>query len=139
MTDTAMPEPVIQPAAVQYGSIGASRIVFSDGSVFVAEHDELPADFWTRHPLMEETAPATPELAPLATRVWLTTFEKSFDDAPTLPTSLDRPRDLRLFGTYDAGEDFWALHPDIEAFNYVFMDDPDSFGSWQVDLWLKQP
>jgi hypothetical protein len=116
----------------------AARQVYSDGALFVAEHDGLPPGFWDRHPLVERTEEDAPQTSAHATRIWPVHYEFP-DQTSELPRSLDRAPDVVLHGWLNPGQGFWAAYPGVEALDYVWSMGDEGFpDAWGAKIWLKR-
>lgn len=114
----------------------ASRQIYRDGALFIAEHEALPEGFWHRHPLVHSVAADSSQSASYATRVWPIHYEIA--DGPDLPTSLGREPEVLIHGWLNPGQGFWAVHPDVEALDYFWSMGGEGYpDAWQARIWLK--
>jgi hypothetical protein len=141
MSTVVVPEPSTYRHIEPYGAEGPARLAYLDQSLFVAHHDGLPPGFWEKHPRVDRVADDIPEDgAKFATRVWPTDYRRaSLGEYPDLPARMDRPADVLLWGWFNPGHDFWCLHPDVEAVEYMYDHGigPEHPEAWQAKLWLR--
>lgn len=141
MSTVIVPDPSTYRHITPYGAGGPSRLAYTDQSLFVAQHNGLPHGFWARHPRVDRVADDIAEDgARYATRVWPSDYRTALHgEYPDLPARLERAADALLWGWFNPGHDFWCVHPDVEAVEYMYDhgDGREQPEAWQAKLWLR--